>query len=61
MNKKEKREPIPWETYHSKDGSELTVTHYGREKERVTYYKHWRVFTTKLKPFMSKLIKEEKI
>jgi len=52
MNKKEKREPIPWETYHSKDGSELTVTHYGREKERVTYYKHWRVFTTKLKPFM---------
>ncbi len=61
MVKREKRIPVKWETYHSKDGSELTVTHYSIEKERVTYYKHGRVFTTKLQPFKNKLIQEEKI
>ncbi len=58
---KNKRVPEKWETYHTKDNNELTVQSYSEEKERVTYYKHWRVFTTKLKPFMQKLPKEEKL
>lgn len=61
MNKKEKREPIPWETYHSKDWSELTVQNYSKEKQVVIYYKHWQTFTTRLRSFMQKLPKEEKL
>lgn len=61
MGKKEKRVPVKWETYHSKDGSELTVQNYSKEKQVVIYYKHWQTFTTMLNSFRSKLIKEEKI
>lgn len=58
--KPNKRIPTKWETYHSKDWSELTVMYYWEEKDLVTYYKHWRVFTTKLKAFVAKLPKEER-
>ncbi len=58
--KPNKRIPEIWETYHTKDGSEVTVQHYGKEKEIVTYYKHGRVYATKLKAFIQKLPKEER-
>ena len=58
---KTKRVPTEQETYHSKTWDELTVVNYSPEKEIVIYYKHGRIYTTKLKSFVQKLPKEEMI
>ncbi len=58
MNKP-KREPIEWETYHTKQNDEITVLKYVREKEYVTYYKLGNTYTTKLQAFKQKIRKED--